>query len=95
MLKYRKAKNFYHEIIKGNNIPNCKEILENKNEWDLRADEFNVKEEFEKVLNSNLNKNSFLYLILHTINYDLIKYEKSNEEIDRINDQLLRWRRKT
>jgi hypothetical protein len=94
MLKYKKAKNFCHEITKGN-IPNCKEILENKNEWDLSVDEFNVKEEFEKVLNSNLNKNSFLYLILQAINYDFIKYEKSNEEIDRINNQLLSWRRKT
>jgi hypothetical protein len=46
----------------------CETILQNRNEWVLNANEFNAKEELEKVLNSIRNKESFLYSIIYYLN---------------------------
>ncbi len=59
----------------------CEEILRKSNDWALNDNEFNAKEEFEKVLNSNQNKNSFLYSIINFLYNKLIEKKKSfNEE---------------
>ncbi len=42
----------------------CEGILRKNNCWALNENQFNAKEEFEKVLNSNQNKDSFLYSII-------------------------------
>ncbi len=42
----------------------CEGILRKNNCWALNENQFNAKEEFEKVLNQNQNKDSFLYSII-------------------------------
>jgi hypothetical protein len=63
MSKYRYAKNFHNRMTQKYDIVHCEEILQSQNLWALEEKEFNKKELFEKVLNSNLIKESFLYSI--------------------------------
>ncbi len=59
----------------------CEQILRKSNDWALNDNEFNAKEEFEKVLNSNQNKDSFVYSIITFLYNELNKKKKSiNEE---------------
>ncbi len=50
----------------------CEEILRKSNDWALNENEFDAEEEFEKVLNSNRNKDSFLYSIITFLYNELI-----------------------
>jgi hypothetical protein len=49
----------------------CETIHREKNEWVLKKNEFNAKEEFEKALNSIQNKDSFLHSIISFLNIHL------------------------
>ncbi len=55
----------------------CEEILRKSNDWALNENEFDAEEEFEKVLNSNRNKDSFLYSIITFLFNELIEKKKS------------------
>ena len=45
--------------------PDCEQILEDKNLWFLSAQEFNPRNELERVLNSNQNiNNSYVFKLL-------------------------------
>ncbi len=59
MSKYRNARDLLFKIMYDN--PDCEEIFDTKHEWSLSEEEFNALEEFEKVINSNQNNESFLY----------------------------------
>jgi hypothetical protein len=56
----------------------CEEVLLKSNDWALNENEFNAKEESEKVLNSNRNKDSFIYSII-TFLYNVLN-ERSIDE---------------
>jgi hypothetical protein len=68
--KYQNAKHLMTEMTSDSSDErlDCETILQNRNEWVLNANEFNAKEELEKVLNSIRNKESFLYSIIYYLN---------------------------
>jgi hypothetical protein len=70
MNKYQNATNLMTEMTSdlSDERLDCETILRNRNEWVLKKDEFNAKQEFEKVLNSIRNKESFLYSIIYYLN---------------------------
>jgi thymidine kinase len=81
MSKYRNAKELIKGMIGTVDTIDCEEILRKRKDWALNENEFNAKEEFEKVLNSNQNKDSFLYSIITFLFNELIEKKKSiNEE---------------
>jgi hypothetical protein len=57
--------------LRSNDVINCEEILENRKESLLKKNEFNAEEEFERVVNSIRNKESFLYSIVSILNKNL------------------------
>jgi hypothetical protein len=81
MSKYRNAKQLIKVMTETDDTIDCEQILRKSNDWALNDNEFNAKEEFEKVLNSNQNKDSFVYSIITFLYNELNKKKKSiNEE---------------
>jgi hypothetical protein len=73
MSKYRNAKQFIERITETDDTIDCEQILRKSNDWALNVKEFNnIEEEFEKVLNLNQNKDSFLYSIITFLYNELI-----------------------
>jgi hypothetical protein len=71
MSKYRNAKHLIEVMTETDDTIDCEQILQKINDWALNNNEFNA-EEFEKVLNSNQNKDSFLYSIITFLYNELI-----------------------
>ncbi len=83
MFKYRNAKELMKIMTGTVDTIDCEEILRKRKDWALNDNEFNAEEEFEKVLNSNQNKDSFLYSIITFLYNELIEKKKSiNEATD-------------
>jgi hypothetical protein len=81
MSKYRNAKQLINLMTGTDDTIDCEDILRKIDGWALNENEFNAEEEFEKVLNSNRNKDSFLYSIITFLFNELIEKKKSiNEE---------------
>ncbi len=83
MSKYKKAKQLIERITETDDTIDCEQILRNSNDWALNQNQFNAKQEFEIVLNSNQNSNkdSFLYSIISFLFNELTeKKESINEE---------------
>ncbi len=78
MSKYRNAKVLMNRMTETDDTIDCEEVLLKSNDWALNENEFNAKEESEKVLNSNRNKDSFIYSII-TFLYNVLN-ERSIDE---------------
>jgi hypothetical protein len=68
--KYQNAKDLMKQMTSdlSDERLDCETILRERNEWVLNKNEFNAKEEFEKVLNSIQSEKSFLYFIIYYLN---------------------------
>jgi hypothetical protein len=85
MSKYRNAKQLIERITETDDTIDCEQILRKSNDWALNMKEFNdIEEEFEKVLNSNQNKDSFLYSIITFLYNELIKKKCINHIRDKL-----------
>jgi hypothetical protein len=82
MNKYQNAKDLMTKMKSDSSDErlDCETILRERDKWVLKKNEFNAKEEFEKVLNSIRNKESFLFSIIHCLNIQ--KYSDSDSESD-------------
>jgi hypothetical protein len=81
MSKYRNAKVLMNRMTETDDTIDCEEVLLKSKDWALNENEFNAKEEFEKVLNSNRNKNSFIYSII-TFLYNVLNERSIDEKTE-------------
>ncbi len=79
MSKYRNAKVLMNRMTETDDTIDCEELLLKSNDWALNENEFNAKEEFEKVLNSNRNKDPFIYSII-TFLYNVLNERPFDEK---------------
>jgi len=66
MNKYKEMSDLCYKMMdtKYRNRPDCEQILEKKRLWALSSEEFEAREDFEKVLNCDHNNNSFVCSII-------------------------------
>jgi hypothetical protein len=66
----------------NDNKLDCETIIRKSGQWVLKNNEFNAKEEFEKVLNSIRNEQSFLYSLIYYLNNAEMFSELSDSDSD-------------
>jgi hypothetical protein len=64
--KYNAVLELYDDMIRGlpKKRPNCEEILERKNSWALKEEEFEINDELEKIIDSKGSENELIYCLL-------------------------------
>jgi len=84
MSKYKTLRDLYERMTSNlpNRRPNCEEILEDKQLWDLNKNEFDAKQEFDNIIKSNQDKDSYVIKLIN--HFLLFNPTQKDKTLDRV-----------